>query len=110
MDLQPGRLPIGDILAIPWELFQLSSRRQQRCRRDLTNDKHIEQSVVDPCTWSDLDTAARLAPVPNDCHRPAASNFAVGQTKPSLVMMKIDRQNCTHHGVRGRTKQAFEFR
>src|SRR5262249_41994902 len=25
-------------------------------------------------------------------------------------MMKIDRQNCTHHGVSGGTKQAFEVR
>src|SRR6266704_3034137 len=60
MHLQPGRLPIGDILAVGWKLLQFSRRGEQRCRRDLTNDKHIEQTVVDPCMGSDLDTAARL--------------------------------------------------
>ena len=54
--------------------------------------------------------AARLAAIPDDCHRPAASNFAARQNEPSLIMMKVYRQNCTHHGVGGRTKQAFEFR
>src|SRR6266550_1285701 len=110
MHLQPGRLPIGDILAVGWKLLQFSRRSEQRCRRDLTNDKHIEQTVVDPCMGSDLDAAARLASIPDDCYRATASNFAVGQTKLSLIMMKIDGQNCTHHGVGGRTKQAFEFR
>src|SRR5882757_2581033 len=109
MHLQPRRLPIGDILAICWELLQFSRGSEQRSWRDLTNDKHIEQTVVDACTGSDLNTAARLAPIPNDCHRPAASNFAARQNEPSLIMMKVYRQNCTHHGVGGRTKQAFEF-
>lgn len=76
MHLQPGRLPIGDILAIRWKLLQFSRGGEQRGRRDLANDKHIKQTVVDACTGSDLDTTARLASVPNDCHRPAASNFA----------------------------------
>src|SRR5512132_2575811 len=110
MHLQPGRLPIGDILAVGWKLLQFSGGSEQRRWRDLTNNKHIEQTVVDLCTRSDLDTAASLAPVPDDCHRPAASNLAARQPDYSMILMKIDRQNCTHHGVGGRTKQAFEFR
>src|SRR4029077_11306991 len=70
MHLQPGRLPIGDVLAIGWKLLQFSRRGEQRRWRDLTNDKHIEQTVVDACARSDLDTAAGLAAIPNDCHRP----------------------------------------
>jgi hypothetical protein len=61
MQFQPGRLPIEDILAIGWKLLQFSRGGEQRRWRDLTNDKHIEQTVDDPCTWSDLDAAARLA-------------------------------------------------
>ena len=61
MHFQPGRLPIGVILAICWKLLQFSRGGEQRRWRDLTNDKHIEQTVVDPCTWSDLDAAPRLA-------------------------------------------------
>src|SRR4030095_10378743 len=110
MHFQPGRLPIGDILAIGWKLLQFSRGGEQRRWGDLTNDKHIEQTVVDACMGSDLDAAARLAPISADCHRPAASNFAVGQGELYLIMMKIDRQNRTHHSVRGWTKQSFEFR
>src|SRR4029077_14226850 len=105
-----GRLPIGDILAIGWKLLQFSRGGEQRAWGDLKNDKHIEQTVVDACTRSELETAARLAAVPNDCYRAAASNFPARQDQLSLIMMKVDRQNCTHHGVGGRTKQAFEFR
>src|SRR5690349_20631358 len=110
MRLQPRRLPIGDIFAIGWKLLQFPRRSEQRRWRDLTNDKHIEQTVVDECTGSDLDTAASLAPVPNDCYRSTASNFTAGQAQLSLIMMKVDRQNCPHHGVGGRTKKTFEFR
>src|SRR4030095_9638333 len=110
MHLQPRRLPIGDILAIGWKLLQFSRCGEQWRWRDRTKDKHIEQTVVDACAGCDLDPAASLAPVPDDRHRPAARNFAARQDQPSLIMMKVDRKNRTHHGVCGRTKQAFEFR
>ena len=76
----------------------------------MTNDKYIEQAVVNTCARSDLHTATRLAPIPDDRHRAAASDFAIRQDEPSMILMRIHRQNCTHHGVRGRAKQAFEFR
>src|SRR5262245_54641031 len=110
MHLQPGRLPIGDILAIRRKLLQFPRGCEQCGWRDLTNDEHIQQTVVDACAGSDLDTAARLTPVPDNRHWPTASNFATRQNESSLIMMKVDRQNCTHHSVGGRTKQAFEFR
>src|SRR5438105_12541577 len=75
----------------------------------MTNDKYIEQAVVNTCARSDLHTATRLAPIPDDRHRAAASDFAIRQDEPSMILMRIHRQNCTHHGVRGRAKQAFEF-
>src|SRR6185369_13996334 len=103
MYLQPGRLPIGDVLAIGWKLLQFSRSGKDCGWGDLANDKHIEQTVVDACTGSDLHTAASLAPVADNCHRPAASNFMARQHQPSLIMMKVDRQNCTHHGVRSWT-------
>src|SRR5206468_9201751 len=110
MHLQPRRLPVGDILAIGWKLLQFSRRGEQGRGRDLTNEKHIEQAGVDACTRSELDTATRLAPISDDCYRAAASNFAAGQANPSLILMNVDGQNCTHQGVGGRTKQSFEFR
>src|ERR1041385_7887741 len=76
----------------------------------MTNGQHIEQTVVDACAGSDLHAAARLASIPDDCHGAAASDFAIRQDEPSVILMRIQRQNCTHHGVRGWAKQAFEFR
>src|SRR5215467_6728162 len=110
MHLQPGRLPIGDILTIGWQLLQFSRGGEQCCRRNLTNDKHIEQTVVDACAGSDLDAPASLSPISDDRHQAAASNLAVRQYEASLIMTKIDRQNCPHHRVSGSAKQAFEFR
>ena len=109
MHFQPGCLPIGDVFAIGWKLLQLSRRGEQRCWRDLTNDKHIEQTVVDACARSDLETAASLPSISDDCHRAAAGNFATRQDELPLIMMKVDGQNSTDHSVSGRTKQAFEF-
>src|SRR6476660_7520879 len=109
MHLQPRRLAIGDIFAIGWKLLKLTRGGEQRCGRDLANDKNIEQAVVDACARSDLDTAPGLPPISNDCHRAAASNFAPRQDQPSSIMMKVDRQNRTHHSVSGWAKQAFEF-
>src|SRR5262245_33894623 len=110
MHLQPRRLPIGDILAIGWKLLQFSRGSEQCCRGDLTDDKYIEQTIVNACTGSDLHASASLTPVADNCHRPASSNFTTQQPQPSLIMMEIDRQNCTHHGVSSGTKQALEFR
>src|SRR5882724_7713723 len=59
---------------------------------------------------SDLNTAACLPSIADDRHRAAASDFAIRQGEPSVIMMNIPRQNCTHHGVRRMAKQAFEFR
>ena len=71
MHFQPGRLPVGDVFSVRWKLLQFS-RGGQQCRcRDLTNDEHIEQTVVDACMGSDLDTAASLPPIP-DVRTPAS--------------------------------------
>src|SRR4029453_11710134 len=109
MHLQPGRLPIRNILAIGWKLLQFSRGGEQCGRSDLTNDKYIEKTVVNACPGSELDTAASLPRVPDDGRRDGASNFAVRQPEHSMILVKIDRQNCTHHSVGGRTKQAFEI-
>ena len=41
--------------------------------------KNVEQTVVNVCARSDLDAAARLTPIADDCHRAAASDFAIRQ-------------------------------
>ena len=93
MHLQPGRLPIGDILPIGWKLSQFSRRSEQRRRGYLTNYKHIEQTVVDACSRSDLDAAARLASIPHDCHRTAANNFAARQDQLQEYLARLNRRN-----------------
>src|SRR5262245_57099495 len=110
MNLQPGSLSIRDILTIGWQLLQFSRSGEQCRRRNLANDKHIEQPIVDACAWSDLDAPARLSPISDDRHQAAASNLAVRQDEAFLIMTTIDRQNCPHHRVGGSAKQAFEFR
>src|ERR1043166_1758390 len=75
----------------------------------MSYDKHVEQTVVNTCAGSDLETAPGLAAVPDDCHRAASSDFAIRQDEPSVIFMNVHRQNCAHHSVRGRAKQAFEF-
>src|SRR5690349_10045423 len=110
MHLHPRRLPIGDVFAIGWKPLQFSRRGKQRSWQDLTNDEHVEQTIVDARAGSELDAAASLAAISDDCHRPGASNFAVRKDQLALILMNVDRQNCTHHSVSSRSKQAFEFR
>src|SRR5262252_4938210 len=98
MDFSPRGLPIRDVLAIGRKLLQLSRRSKQRARRDMTYDQHIKQTVVNKCAGSGMETAARLTPVPDNRHRAAASNFAVRKGEPSMILMNVHRQNCTHHG------------
>ena len=81
------------------------TRRSEQGRwRDLTNQKHIEQTIINACTGSDLDPATRLAAVADDCYRAGVSDFQVGHAEPSPIMMRIDRQNCAHKRVSGGTE------
>src|SRR5438445_714422 len=50
----------------------------------MTNDKHIEQTVVNTCAGSDLDTAARLAAIPDDRHWATANDFAIREGQRSV--------------------------
>src|SRR3954468_14560618 len=75
----------------------------------MAHDQHVEQTVVNKGAGSDLKTAACLAPVADDRDGAAASDFPARQYERSVIMMKVHCQNCTHHGVGGRAKQALEF-
>src|SRR6476660_3867694 len=76
----------------------------------MADHKHIEQTIVNRRARRDLDAAPSLASIPDNRHRTAARDLAIWQDEPAVILMNVNRKDCTHHGIGGGAKQAFEFR